>query len=62
MDMTERLSWDQLSEEGKSFVSAFGQSEDTIDYIIDTAEKTIIVLKNKERTVFDWRKIHSSAI
>jgi hypothetical protein len=59
--MVQKLKWCQLSEEGKRFVSAFGYNEETIDYVEDTKNKTTIVLKNKEKVIFNWDKIHRSA-
>lgn len=56
-----RLYWHHLSEGGKKFVMAFGYNEETIDYVEDTKNKTTIVLKNKEKTIFNWDKIHRSA-
>jgi hypothetical protein len=59
--MTQKLKSHELSEEGKRFVSVFGYNEETIDYVEDTKSKTTIVLKNKEKVIFDWDKIHRSA-
>lgn len=59
--MVQKLKWHKLSEEGKRFAHAVGQNEKTVDYIEDTKDKTIIVLKNKERLMFNWRNIHLSA-
>lgn len=59
--MVQKLKWHKLLEEGKQFVRAFGQNEKTIDHIEDTKDKTIIVLKNKKRFIFNWKRIHLSA-
>ena len=59
--MAQKLKWHKLSEEGKRFVHAFGQNGKTLDYIEDTKDKTIIVLKNKKRLIFKWEDIHLSA-
>lgn len=59
--MVQKLKWHKLSEEGKKFVRDFGQNEKTVDYIEDTEDETIIVLKNKDRLTFNWRSIHLSA-
>jgi hypothetical protein len=59
--MVQELKWHKLSEEGKRFVLAFGQNEKAVNYIEDTKDKTIIVLKNKNRLIFNWKDIHLSA-
>lgn len=61
MEIKDKIKWNQLSEEGKNYVSAFGYTKDMIDYLLDTNNKTAIVLRNKEKIIFDWRKIHLSA-
>jgi len=59
--MVQKLKWHELSEEGKKFVYAFGQNKKTVDYIEDTKDKTVIVLKDKNRLIFNWKNIHLSA-
>lgn len=52
----------------KSFLGASGQDNYFgkvqvlyVDYIEDTKDKTMIVLKNKNRLIFNWKNIHRSA-
>lgn len=59
--MVQKLKWHDLYEEGKRFVHAFGQNEKTIDYVEGTKDKTVIVLKDKKKLIFNWENIHRSA-
>jgi len=59
--MAEKIKWEQLSRQGENFIKAIGQNRKTIDYIKDNRNKTEIVLKNNEKIIYNWRKIHLSA-